>query len=117
MIAAILIGTFVLMWKFTKFAARWLFTALYYVAVFMVAIVVCGLTFMLNVVTVPVLIAVYVFQKCRGGQRPYVGSWLVMLYPTFTDPEVAAERRKMRKQQAVKVVCYDWLTDPLYWAY
>ena len=116
MTAIVLIIAFILLWKILKFGICMFFTAVCYVLGFMFALVVLILSSMLNVVTVPVLIAVYAIQKHRGNRLPYTGRWMLVFYPTFTDPKLTEEKRQAKESQKIRVAYYDWLTDPLYWS-
>lgn len=121
MVTAILIGTIILVWKITVFVMRVFLQAMCYMLAFMVAFVIYASSFMLNIFTVPLYILVYIAQKRCGDQLPYVGRWLLILYPTFTDPKVTEvsrmAKRAARQPQKVRVVAYDWLSDPLFWSY
>ena len=121
MVAAVLIGTFILSWKIVVLVMRLFLKAVCYVIAFMIAFVICAVSFLLNAFTVPLLIIVYAVQKHCGDQLPYVGRRLLIFYPTFTDPKVTEAnrqaRREARQSQIVHVVVYDWLSDPLYWSY
>ena len=106
MVTAILIGTFILLWKISMFVMRVFLKVACYILAFMIAFVIYAVSFLLNVFTVPLLIIVHVVQKRRGGQIPYVGRRLLFFYPTFTDPKVTEANREETREgdQPVKVL-------------
>ena len=118
MVTAILIGTFILLWKIGVFVMRVFLKAVCYMIAFMIAFGIYAVSFLLNVFTVPLLIIVYVVQKRCNGQLPYVGRKLLIFYPTFTDPKVMEEGREADQPVKVLVVHSDhWLDNPLFWSY
>ena len=122
MVTAILIGTFILLWKISMFVMRVFLKVACYILAFMIAFVIYAVSFLLNVFTVPLLIIVHVVQKRRGGQIPYVGRRLLFFYPTFTDPKVTEANREETREvdQPVKVLVVHsdhWLDNPLFWSY
>ena len=122
MVTAILIGTFILLWKSSVFIMRVFLKVACYVLAFMIAFVIYVVSFLFNVFTIPLLIIVHIAQKRRGRQLPYVGRRLLIFYPTFTDPTVTEADREARREadQPVKVLVVQsdhWLDDPLYWSY
>ena len=118
MVTAILIGTFILLWKICAFILRVFLKIVCYVLVFMIAFVIYAVSFLFNVFTVPLLIVVHIAQKRRGRQLPFVGRRLLIFYPTFTDPKVTEAKRESDQPVKVLVVQSDyWLDDPLFWSY
>ena len=122
MVTAILIGTFILLWKISMFVMRVFLKVACYILAFMITFVIYAVSFLLNVFTVPLLIIVHVVQKRRGGQIPYVGRRLLFFYPTFTDPKVTEANREETREgdQPVKVLVVHsdhWLDNPLFWLY
>lgn len=122
MVTAILIGTFILLWKIGMFVMRVFLKVACYILAFMIAFAIYAVSFLLNVFTVPLLIIVHVVQKRRGGQIPYVGRRLLFFYPTFTDPKVTEANREETREvdQPVKVLVVHsdhWLDNPLFWLY
>ena len=118
MVTAILIGTFILLWKIGMFVMRVFLKVACYILAFMIAFVIYAVSFLLNVFTVPLLIIVHIAQKRRGMQLPYVGRRLLIFYPTFTDPKVTEANREADRPVKVLVVQSDhWLDDPLFWSY
>ena len=117
MTAVVLILSFALLWKIGKFIMRMFFTAICYIMGFIFVFVLYALSSTINVITVPILIGVYAVQKHRGGQLPYVGSFLLIIYPTFTDPKLTEKKCKAKELQKTRVANYEPLTDPLYWSY
>ena len=118
MVTAVLIGTFILLWKISMFVIRVFLKVVCYLLAFIIAFVLYAVSFLFNVFTVPLIIIVHVAQKRRGRQLPYVGRWLLIFYPTFTDPKVKEANREADQPVKVLVVHSDhWLDDPLYWSY
>ena len=118
MVTAILIGTFILLWKISMFVMRVFLKVACYILAFMITFVIYAVSFLLNVFTVPLLIIVYVVQKRCNGQLPYVGRKLLIFYPTFTDPKVTEEGRETDQPVKALVVYSDhWLDNPLFWLY
>ena len=118
MVTAILIGTFILLWKIGVLIMRVFLKVVCYLLAFMIVFVIYTASFLFNVFTVPLIIIVHVAQKRRGRQLPYVGRWLLIFYPTFTDPKVKEANREADQPVKVLVVQSDhWLDDPLFWSY
>ncbi len=118
MVTAILIATFILLWKICVFVMRVFLKVVCYLLAFMITFVIYAVSFLFNVFTVPLLIIVHVAQKRRGRQLPYVGRRLLIFYPTFTDPKVKEVNRDTDHPVKVFVVQSDhWLDDPLFWSY
>ena len=118
MVTAILVGTFILLWKISMFVMRVFLKVACYILAFMIAFVIYAVSFLFNVFTVPLLIIVHIAQKRRGRQLPYVGRKLLIFYPTFTDPKVMEANRETVEPVKVLVVQSDhWLDDPLFWSY
>ena len=122
MVTAILIATFILLWKICVFVMRVFMKVVCYLLAFMITFVIYAVSFLFNVFTVPLLIIVHVVQKRRGRQLPYVGRRLLIFYPTFTDPKVTQTNRQAKRGagQTVKVLIVErdhWLDDPLFWSY
>ena len=118
MVTAILIATFILLWKICVFAMRVFLKVVCYLLAFMITFVIYAVSFLLNVFTVPLLIIVHIVQKRRGRQLPYVGRRLLIFYPTFNDPKVTEENKEASEPVKVLVVQSDhWLDDPLFWSY
>ena len=118
MVTAVLIGTFILLWKISMFVIRVFLKVVCYLLAFIIAFVLYAVSFLFNVFTIPLLIIVHIAQKRRGRQLPYVGRRLLIFYPTFTDPKVKEENREA--DQPVKVLVVErahWLDDPLFWLY
>lgn len=122
MVTAVLIGTFILLWKISMFVIRVFLKVVCYLLAFIIAFVLYAVSFLFNVFTVPLLIVVHVAQKRRGKQLPYVGRRLLIFYPTFTDPKVTEANREETREgdQPVKVLVVHsdhWLDNPLFWLY
>ena len=118
MVTAIMIATFILLWKICVWTMRVLLKVACYILAFMIAFVIYAVSFLSNVFTVPLLIIVHVVQKRRGRQLPHVGRRLLIFYPTFTDPKVTEANREAGAPVKVLVVQSDhWLDDPLFWSY
>ena len=118
MVTAVLIGTFILLWKSSVFIMRVFLKVACYVLAFMIAFVIYAVSFLFNVFSIPLLIIVHIAQKRRGKQLPYVGRRLLIFYPTFDDPKVTKANRETDQSVKVLVVQSDhWLDDPLFWSY
>ena len=122
MVTAVLIGTFILLWKISMFVIRVFLKVVCYLLAFIIAFVLYAVSFLFNVFTVPLLIVVHVAQKRRGKQLPYVGRRLLIFYPTFDDPKVTEANREETREgdQPVKVLVVHsdhWLDNPLFWLY
>ena len=122
MVTAVLIGTFILLWKISMFVIRVFLKVVCYLLAFIIAFVLYAVSFLFNVFTVPLLIFVHVAQKRRGKQLPYVGRRLLIFYPTFDDPKVTEANREETREgdQPVKVLVVHsdhWLDNPLFWLY
>ena len=116
MVTAILIGTFILLWKIGVLVMRVFLKVVCYLLTFIIAFVIYAVSFLFNVFTVPLLIIVHVVQKRGGGQLPYVGRRLLIFYPTFTDPKVTEAYKEADQPAKVLVVeRYHGLDDPLFW--
>lgn len=113
MITVFVISLLALMWRAAKFTVYWSFKAIYYILLGLFAVVVLLLSALLNVFTVPVILVVRWVQRKTGGVMPYIGHWLLVLYPTFKDPALKVKK----KPPQVKIIYHDWLTEPLFWAY
>ena len=118
MVTAILIATFILLWKICVFVMRVFLKVVCYLLAFMIVFVIYAVSFLFNVFTVPLLIIVHIAQKRRGKQLPYVGRRLLIFYPTFDDPKVTEGYRETDQPVKVLIVERDhWIDDPLFWSY
>lgn len=100
------IAFIILCFKIMAFVFKCSIKVIGYILFGIMALIICVLSFLLNVFTVPALILICAYQKRRGGQLPHIGSWLLVFYPTFAEPAAREKKGVVR----VETVVY----DPLY---